>query len=412
MKILYFLAHPHSIGGASKQLLEHAILSRAGGNEVLVIIQDDDAGNHNEAFDLLCNEREIDFSHAIFPVATCVEEIDYIQSLHALANIEKIALVFRPELIHSVQINLVAEMVARKHKVTHLMNIYQLSEGMFNIRWSDVFPQYHCGDASLYCAQWAKGLGITSRCIRVTYETENKKLNFKKDMDQNAIIFVCVGIFAYHKRQLMVLRMLRLLLDEGKKAKVLFLGNADNEYGTLCREYARQINVENHVRFEGEVLHIERFFRNSDALIHASISESYPGVIVEAMANGLPVISTPVAGVPEIVVDEKNGYLSKGYELDELINAVRRFLRDKEDKRLGFVIDNAFSTYEKIHKPDVIKKALIDYYEEIHIAINEEGRWEYIKKVNESILAFYANGFEAACDYSKRHIWFLYHLSC
>jgi len=63
---------------------------------------------------------------------------------------------------------------------------------------------------------------------------------------------------------------------------------------------------------------------NSHILIQPSVTatngdkESIPNVLIEAQATGMPVISTFHAGIPELVLDGKSGYLVKEREIDGL----------------------------------------------------------------------------------------------
>ncbi len=56
----------------------------------------------------------------------------------------------------------------------------------------------------------------------------------------------------------------------------------------------------------------------NDILLCGSTRESYPNAISKALADGLAVISTPVAGVPDVIEDGINGYLSKGYSAEDI----------------------------------------------------------------------------------------------
>ncbi len=62
-------------------------------------------------------------------------------------------------------------------------------------------------------------------------------------------------------------------------------------------------------------------------------SDNLPTVIMEAMAAGLPVISTPVAGVPEMIVDGETGYLVPERDPEALAARIRTLLGDPERAR-------------------------------------------------------------------------------
>jgi glycosyltransferase involved in cell wall biosynthesis len=66
-----------------------------------------------------------------------------------------------------------------------------------------------------------------------------------------------------------------------------------------------------------------------DVLVHPSRVDAFPTALLEAMAAGVPVVATPVGGIPEIVVPEETGLLtSRSPDAPELAAALGRLLRD------------------------------------------------------------------------------------
>lgn len=76
------------------------------------------------------------------------------------------------------------------------------------------------------------------------------------------------------------------------------------------------------------------FIKQSDALVIWSSYEGMPLVMLEALSVGCPVISSPVGGVVDVIVSDKNGILTKGMDQSHLKDALLEFDQWSADKIL------------------------------------------------------------------------------
>lgn len=85
--------------------------------------------------------------------------------------------------------------------------------------------------------------------------------------------------------------------------KFLILGIGPDEQ--MLRTLAHEKGVENRVQFLGQVLHedMPKYLKVSDIFIRPSRSEGLGNSFLEAMAAGVPVIATPVGGIPDFLFD-------------------------------------------------------------------------------------------------------------
>ncbi len=101
-----------------------------------------------------------------------------------------------------------------------------------------------------------------------------------------------------------------------------------NIYGdgdiTKFKNFVTDNNLQDRIKINGWVsgTEKEKVFKDSNVLILPSYNEGLPISILEAMAYGLPVISTPVGGIPEAVINDVNGFLIQAGDFEALAEKI------------------------------------------------------------------------------------------
>jgi len=104
------------------------------------------------------------------------------------------------------------------------------------------------------------------------------------------------------------------------------------EYQRSVLQLARRLGLEHSVAWAGFRSDIAAEFRNMHLFALPSLyGEGMPMVVLEAMAAGLPIVSTRVEGIPELVRHGEDGLLVKPGEPAELADALLRFVRGTAD---------------------------------------------------------------------------------
>lgn len=101
---------------------------------------------------------------------------------------------------------------------------------------------------------------------------------------------------------------------------------------------ARKKGCLDDVEFVGEVNHdrLHKYYQKSDIFVLPSLSEGLSNVLMEAMACGLPVVTTNVGGNPELIKDKKGGFLVKPKEVNEISKAIQELIeKPKLRKDMG-----------------------------------------------------------------------------
>lgn len=140
-------------------------------------------------------------------------------------------------------------------------------------------------------------------------------------------VFSSVGRLHYRKGYDALMRIHKRLLDEGFVHSIAVIGGG-NEMENLQNQ-AQELEVENTFKLFDTQKNPYTYISNSDFFILPSRSESYPLIIGEAMGLGVPIISTNVGGIAEMIDHEVDGYLVN-FDEEEIYQAMKRFLTEPE----------------------------------------------------------------------------------
>ena len=411
-KILYFLDYGKSFGGAANTLLQQAILMKKAGHEVTIFMSDYYGIEIEKGYKEICIANQITFNWLTYQICSHTEDIDIICLLQNYEFTREIVKKYKPDILHSVQINPLVELVGRDLKIPHIMNIYQLIPAFFSVKYMNIFPYYHICDSKIYAEKWNYYLETDYTCIRTVVNKDNKQeKKVKKDKELN---YICVGSVDKRKNQLGVIKAFHRALLNGLKGSLAVYGYKKNAYGEQCQRYIEENNLQEKISMKGFCSDMQQEYAHADILICGSRIESYPNVISEAMANRLIVVSTPVAGVPEIVKDGINGYLSYDYSVEAICDKILESYNDYKSGKINNVLESTYETYLKNHSPKVVTENLIKYYS--YVVQNNKDRKNidvsFIKNKFSDIIYVYEKNKRTFSDskFVGGKLWYIYHI--
>lgn len=135
-----------------------------------------------------------------------------------------------------------------------------------------------------------------------------------------------------------LMEVVRRLREEKPEAD-LHLIVAGRGTGNVQRRSARRrverLGLEGAVHLVGTVHPAIRAFAAADAFIHLSWHDSFGFVTLEAMASGLPVVTTPFVGAAEIIRDGVDGLIVDPRTPEDVVTGVRRLLDPDVRRRVG-----------------------------------------------------------------------------
>jgi len=144
-------------------------------------------------------------------------------------------------------------------------------------------------------------------------------------IEPHATVLVHVGRFAPPKNHALLVEVFAQVRADAP-LYLLLVGGGELE--DAVREQVAGLGLESRVRFLGVRADVADILRASDVFVLSSRVEGNPLSVMEAMAAGLPVVSTAVGGVPELVRDRETGLLVPSEDAGALTRAVQALVDD------------------------------------------------------------------------------------
>lgn len=144
--------------------------------------------------------------------------------------------------------------------------------------------------------------------------------------------FVSVGRLVNQKGQVLLVQAVDRLLAEGTDVELVLIGEGPSrpevEAAIAATSRPEAIRLTGSLPNEQVAEHM----RASRALVLPNFAEGLPVVLMEAMALGRPVITTAIAGIPELVAPGSNGWLVHASDIESLVDAMREALATPVDE--------------------------------------------------------------------------------
>lgn len=131
------------------------------------------------------------------------------------------------------------------------------------------------------------------------------------DKTELKIVLSSVAMNSERKGEKVVIETVKKCRDKGYNISAILIG--DGTLRSSFEKYAEELEISDYVKFTGLLPssdHVRKVMLNADMFVFPTMGEGLPRGILEAMAIGMPVLSTPVGGIPEVI--------NKKYLLDPL----------------------------------------------------------------------------------------------
>ena len=169
---------------------------------------------------------------------------------------------------------------------------------------------------------------VESGCVSLRDEEEAKALN------PDEKILLHASNFRKVKRVVELIEILRIIVDHHPKVRLIIAG--DGPTRIEVERKIEELDLCDNVHLLGVKSNMQEIMCSADAFLLNSTLEGMPLVLLEAMSCGLPVVTTPAGGIPELVRPGKDGIVTEGFETEEFAQAVIELLDDESlMKKMG-----------------------------------------------------------------------------
>ena len=163
-------------------------------------------------------------------------------------------------------------------------------------------------------------------------ETARGKLGVTDDQ----VVVLMIGTVCERKAQMDLLQAVaRLRGPAAQKIRAFVVGDRPGEYSSRLAEARSKLDREKAatIAIVPETPEVFEYYAAADIYVCCSRFESFPRVILEAMAAGLPVITTPVDGIVEQVRDGSNAMFFQPGDVEALAEKLTVLINDRELRR-------------------------------------------------------------------------------
>jgi glycosyltransferase involved in cell wall biosynthesis len=205
-------------------------------------------------------------------------------------------------------------------------------------------------------------LGVNpSKCITIYNGLDTSIFQkVKNESSTREITIGFVGRMEKWKGLNILLRSIELILKQYEDIEVLIVGDGDERRN--LENLTKKLQLSKNVKFLGKVTNMIDIYSSIDIFAHTSVKpEPFGRVVIEAMASGLPVISTNIGGPKEIITNEYDGFLIEPGKPEILAQRIIELIRDH---KIRTQIGNAASeTIRKKFNISITTQKIEELYE-------------------------------------------------
>ena len=179
----------------------------------------------------------------------------------------------------------------------------------------------------------------------------------------SAFVFGSVGRLSTEKgHRFMVSAFHKLCAEAPVGAQLYLIIVGDGKEEQPLKQQATRLGIREQVHFAGFQGSPTEWMQMMDCLVQPSLTEGTPNTVLEALCLKLPVIASAVGGVPDLIVDGKNGLLVSAADVDQLAAAMKKmWLSPDLRSQLAAGAEDLLQEYSPAYQ----RQRLIEVYDEV-----------------------------------------------
>lgn len=234
--------------------------------------------------------------------------------------------------------------------------------------YREVFPYCHFHAVSEAMKNKALQYAVPSDRVKVIYSPVPKTFFDAYDdnypIERKPLRVLSLGRFHWIKGYPYAIEAIRLLIERGIDVQYTIVAQGKPPGEILFQISDR--DLESHVKILGGVpySHVIALMKDSHLLLLSSVEEGLANVVVEAMALGLPVISTECGGMGEIVIQGETGWLVPARNPEAMADELEKFIHLPPGQLLA-IRRNAYAMVKSKFQSDDNIRAFCAWYREV-----------------------------------------------
>lgn len=209
----------------------------------------------------------------------------------------------------------------------------KLSRKIFLLRKLALYPSYIIHTTKEGSSEFHRIIDNNFKRLFQPYPVSVPARNDEKVQEEKVKILFVGKFMSERKRpDWILLAVDRLKLREKVYIHLVGLGSEDDKQVIKLKQLVQKLNLGSCVKFQFNVPHnlMSDVYKKSDVLILPAKNEPFGMVVVEALANGMPLLVSDTCGSKNAVRDGLNGYIFKTDDFDDFVNKLDMITSDRE----------------------------------------------------------------------------------